>query len=187
MNSSTRKIASIAAVVAVVLVGLWYFALLKPQSHHLATDHKAHAAAEQEIGQLDSTVTQLQALVRQIPADSARLKTLEADLPNNPSLDSALDQLHQVAVATGVAITTLSPSTPATPAVSGSASPATPGGPAISLSISTTGSYSQVMSFLTALARMPRTLVVDHVTLGAGSQVGASINARIFYVGSPTP
>jgi hypothetical protein len=34
---------------------------------------------------------------------------------------------------------------------------------------------------------MPRTLVVDHLTLGAGSQVSTSITARIFYVGSPTP
>jgi Tfp pilus assembly protein PilO len=53
--------------------------------------------------------------------------------------------------------------------------------------MSATGSYAQIISFLTGLAAMPRTVVVDHVAVGEGAQSSVTINARIFYAGSPTP
>jgi len=183
MTTSTQRIASVAVAVAIAMILGWYFILWSPQTHDLKSAHQARAAAEQQINQLDSQVSQLDVLVKQIPADTARLKALDNTLPDNPSLDSALDQLHQTAAQTGVLLSSLDPSTPE----SGSSATPAPGGPAITLGMTATGSYRQLMGFLTDLARMPRALTVDDLTLSGSPELTANITARIFYAGSPTP
>jgi Tfp pilus assembly protein PilO len=185
---SMRRVAAIAAGISVALVVLCYLALWHPQSHSLAVAHQARTAAEQQIAPLNAQVSQLQVLLRALPSDTARLQSLETAVPNNPSFDSALDQLHQVAVSAGVILTAVGPSTPAgAGGLSAPESVATPGTPAITLSMSATGSYAQIVAFLTGLAGMPRTVVVDHVALSEGVQSSVTISARIFYAGSPTP
>jgi Tfp pilus assembly protein PilO len=189
MMTTTRKIVAIAAASAVAFVLIWYMALMRPQTHNLAAAHKARAAAEQKIATLDAQLASLRALVKQIPADQARLGKFTAALPDTPSLDTALDQLHQAATGAGVSLSAVSPSTPAvaTGAASSSAQ-AVSGGPAITLSLTATGSYPELTSFLRSLVTMPRAVVVDSLSLaGEGSQLSANISARIFYAGAPTP
>jgi Tfp pilus assembly protein PilO len=189
MMTDSRKIVAIAAASAVALVLIWYVALMRPQAHSLAAAHKAHAAAEQKIATLDSQLAGLRALVKQVPADRSRLGQYIAAVPNTPSLDTALNQLQQAATSSGVTLSSVGPSTPAgTTGGSSSSSQGTPGGPAITLSMTATGSYPALTNFLRATAAMPRALVVDNLSLsGQGSQLSASITARIFYAGSPTP
>jgi Tfp pilus assembly protein PilO len=189
MMTSTRKIVAIAAASAVVLVLIWFVALVRPQADNLAAAHKAHAAAEQQIATLDSQLAGLRALVKQIPADRARLGAYTAAVPNTPSLDTALNQLQQAATGSGVTLSAVSPSTPA--GASGGASSsakAAAGDPAITLSMTATGSYPALTNFLRAMANMSRVIVVDNLSLaGQGSQLSANITARIFYAGAPTP
>ncbi|MGH9054517.1 MAG: type 4a pilus biogenesis protein PilO [Acidimicrobiales bacterium] len=179
MNVATRRIAAIAAGAAVVLLIIWYVAAWRPLSSQLHKAHVAHAAAQVKVQQLGSEVVTLQGLVKQVPADTARLAQLDANIPDTPQLDQALDQLHQVAVTSGVSLTTVGPSSPAAPAASGAAAPSGP--PALTLTLSATGTQQQVMAFLASLATMPRTVVVDHLGLSGSNQVTASISARIFY------
>jgi Tfp pilus assembly protein PilO len=191
MITTTRRIAAIAGATALAVMLIWYFALLRPQTHDVAAAHKAQRAAEQQITQLDSQVSSLEALVKQIPADTARLKAVDAALPDTPSLDTALTALHRAAAATGVALTSVSPSTPSgASGASGSSSSAgrsAPGGPAITLTLNASGSYPQLMSFFRSLASAPRTFVVDSLSLSGGKVLTASVGARVFYAGSPTP
>jgi Tfp pilus assembly protein PilO len=186
---SIRKIATVAAAVALALVVVWYGALWRPQTHALGVAHQAQAAAAQQVGQLNSQVAQLQVTARQIPADTKRLQVLDAALPQSPSLDSALAQLHQAATVTGVTLASVGPSTPAAAsgATGASATSASAAGPAITLTMSASGSYGQLTSFLTQLTSMPRTVVVDQVQLAGTKLITASITARMFYAGSPTP
>jgi Tfp pilus assembly protein PilO len=191
MNTSTRRIISVGAAVAILLAAVWYFALWSPQSHSFKAAHAAQAAAEQQVGQLDSQVSGLRVLVHQIPADRAKLLQLDGALPDSPSLDSALLQLQQAAAASGVAVSSVGPAAPAgvggAPSATASAA-ATAGGPAITLTINATGSYAQLLTYLGQLANIPRALVVDHLTIsGTGRVLTAAISARIFYAGSPTP
>jgi Tfp pilus assembly protein PilO len=191
MMTSTRKIVAIAAAGAVALVLIWYVALMRPQVHNLAAAHKAHAAAEQKIETLDSQLAGLRALVKQIPADRARLSQYTAAVPDTPSLDTALNQLQQAAADAGVTLSSVGPSAPAS--TSGGASSSTqsaPSGPAITLGITATGSYQALTNFLRQIASIPRALTVDSLSVasgGSGSQLSANISARIFYTGAPTP
>ena len=187
MTLDTRRIPMFAGVAALILVIAWYFLLWAPETKSLQAAHKAHAAAEQQIGQLQSQVGQLQGWVRQIPADNARFAQLQTELPDNPQIDQALNLIHQAAVASGVTVSSLAPSAPAG-AAGGTAKASTGGAPSISLNMAVQGGAGQVKSFLAALQTLPRTLVIDRVSLsGTGNTTNASISARIFYAGQPTP
>ena len=182
MSHSTRRIATLAGAAALVLVLVWYVAVFRPQSAHLSAAHKAYAAAEQQIGQLHSQVASLQALERQIPADKARLAVLDQAVPASADLRDVLNQLHTLATGTGCELTTVNPSQSTSGSSSSSSSGSSPSH-SITLSMTTTGNYAQLTSFLTGLARMPRSVVVDTVTIspGAGSQLAMTLSSRIFY------
>ena len=189
MTMETRRIPLFAGGAALILIVAWYFLLFGPQSKSIQKAHKAHAAAELQIGQLQSQVGELQGWAKQIPADNAKFAQLETALPNNPQLDQALQLLHQAAVASGVNVTTLAPGAPAASS-SGSSQQAT-GAPSVTLSMSVQGGMSQVKAFLAALQSLPRTVVVDQMTFsgsgGGSTNSTATISARIFYAGQPTP
>lgn len=190
MTLSNRRIPLIAGAAAVFLVVVWYLLLWGPETKKLAAAHKAHAAAVQQVGQLDDQVGQLNGLVKQIPADTSRLAKDEAALPDNPHLDQALNLLHQAAVASGVNLTSVAPTAPpvsSTGSAAQSGGPSAAGGPAITLNLSVQGGVGQITAFLSALSNLPRTVVVDKFSLSNGSPGSASITARIFYSGQPTP
>lgn len=182
MTTFPRRIAAIAGGVAIVVIALWYLAVFSPQSKNLKAAHAAHAAAETKIGQLTTQVQHLKVLVNEIPADQASLATLEQNLPDNPQLDTALNQLNQAAIASGVTLQSVGPTDPGT-----SGRSANSGEPSVALSLSAVGAPAQVSGFLTRLSQMPRVVVVDRVALSGTSPQTASIGARIFYAGQPTP
>lgn len=180
MITTNRRIPLIAAGAAVLLVAIWYLMLWSPQAKNLKAAHKAHAATVAKIANLQTQEGQLRALVKQIPADNARFVQLEAAFPNNPQLDQALNLFQQAAAQSGVTISTLAPA----PASSGAAKA---GEPSIGVQMSVRGNPAQVTSFLAALAALPRTVVVDSVSIAGGASSSATIQARIFYAGQPTP
>ena len=187
MTLDTKRIPLFAGVAALVLIVAWYLLLLSPQSKTIKSDHKARAAAEQQAGQLRSQVVQLQAWEKQIPADNARFAQLKSSLPDNPQIDQALTLLNQAAIGSGVTVSTVAPTAPTKASGSGSSASQTAGPPSITLSFSVQGNMAQVKSFLSALASLPRTVVVDTVSLSGTTSSTASISARIFYAGQPTP
>lgn len=182
MTTFPRRIAAIAGGVAIVIIALWYLTVFSPQSKNLKAAHAAHAAADAKIGQLTTQVQHLKVLVNEIPADQASLATLEQNLPDNPQLDSALNQLNRSALASGVTLESVGPALATT---SGSATKSSE--PSVSLSLAAVGTPGQVTNFLTQLAQMPRVVVVDRVSLSGTNPQTASISARIFYAGQPTP
>ncbi len=190
MNTSMKRIGGIAAAAAVVVLVIWYFALFRPETRDLSAAHKAHATAELKVSQLRNQVTQLDALKADIPADKAALSVLDAAVPSSPQLDTTLNQLHTVATASGVTLSAVSPSAPAATPSGGSSStasgssPSTSGTPSIGLTMSAGGSYAQIMSFLSGLASMPRTVVVTSLSISGTSQLTAQITANIFYTGA---
>jgi Tfp pilus assembly protein PilO len=189
LSTPTRRIAALAAGAVVVLLLIWYVALFRPQSNHLKSAHTARAAAEQQVAQLDGQVAGLQTLKRQVPHDTAKLAQFEAAVPSSPDLLVALDQLQQAATRSGVQLGSVGPQAPATTAGgTGSSQSGASGPPSISLSMTAIGTYSQTTAFLTALDNMPRTVVLDQLSV-TGSNTGtltSSLTARIFYSGSAT-
>lgn len=180
MITTNKRIPAIAAGAALLLVAIWYLMLWSPQAKNLKAAHKDHAAAVAKIASLQSQEGQLRALVKQIPADNARFAQLEAAFPNNPQLDQALNLFQQAAAESGVAISTLTPTAASSASAKG-------GEPSVALSLSVRGNPAQVTAFLAALASLPRTVVVDSVSLAGGANSSATIQGHIFYAGQPTP
>ncbi|HET6917147.1 MAG TPA: type 4a pilus biogenesis protein PilO [Acidimicrobiales bacterium] len=187
--TSTRRLPILSAAAALVLVLIWYVAMFSPQQKNIQKAHKANAAATQKADQLQSQASQLEILVKEIPADNARFAQLEASLPDNPQFDQALNLLHQAAVQTGVTVTNVTPSTPVGASTGGNSAASAPsaGIPSINLTMSIQGSGQQAEAFLSALNALPRTVVIDKVSIGGGTGGTMSIAARIFYAGKPTP
>jgi Tfp pilus assembly protein PilO len=180
INTSSKRIFAVAGLAAVVLLIGWYLALFHPETQHLSAAHKAHVAAEAKINSLQGQVVQLNALKAQIPADKAALAVLEGNVPNGPQLDSALRDLHAEATGSGVSLSSVSPSAPST----SSSSQVTSGTQYISLSMNASGSYGQLMQFLTGLETMPRTVVVTSLNISGTSKLTAQIAANIYYTGA---
>lgn len=189
MNTSTRRICSVAAAAAIVLLAAWYILLLRPQSKSLASAHKARAAAEQQASQLQSQIESLRAIYAQIPSDVQKYATLEKAVPDNPELSAAIDEIRSATQASGVQIKALNPAAP-TPPSAGSSASAGSGTPSVAISMSGSGTYPQVVTFLSDLSSSPRTFVVDTLSLsgGTGGQpLSMELGAHIFYAGQPTP
>lgn len=182
MITTNRRIPLIAVGAALVLIGIWYFSLWSPQVKNLQAAHKADAAAVLKVSQLQTQEGQLRSLVKQIPVDNARLEQLEAAFPNNPQLDQALSLIQQAAIASGVTVSSVS-----SPAAATSSAGSKAAEPSINLSLSVRGPSGQLTSFLAALTSLPRTVVVDSVSLSSGADATATIQAKIFYAGQPTP
>jgi Tfp pilus assembly protein PilO len=187
MTTVSKRIFAVAGGAALVILVAWYMLLFRPANHRLSAAHTAHAAAEQQIAQLNSTIGSLMILKQHVPADKARLAALEAQLPDSPQLASDLNQLQAAAAATGVDLTSVAPTAPAG-ASGANGAQASVGTPAITLTLTAGGTYQQLMAFLTKCNALPRVMVIDHMSLsGVGNQLTANMGARIFYAGAPTP
>lgn len=188
--TANRKISVIAVGAALVLVVAWFFLLWSPESKSLKSAHKAHAAADQKVSDLQTQVGQLEGLVKQIPADNAAFAQLQQQLPDNPQLDQTLNLMHQAALQNAVTIATLTPSQAASgsgPSSSSSSGSQASGPPAVTLTISAIGPFNQLKAFVGALSKMSRTVVIDRVSISGVGNSAANITARIFYAGQPSP
>jgi Tfp pilus assembly protein PilO len=191
LDSATQRIGLVTAAAAILLVVVWYLAFWKPQTHTLAVANKAGVAANANVQQLESQITGLQVLVKQIPSDEQKLAAYKQAVPDNPELSSALDQIQGATAHSQVTLSSISPT--GAPTATTKTGQMLNGVPVIGVSMSVTGSYEALMSFVTALNHMPRTLVITNLSLsGAGgsssaSGMSASINSDIFYAGQPTP
>ncbi len=186
MNLSMKQIWGATAAAAAVLIVIWYLAVFSPQKHQLANAHRSYTAAAQQVAQLDQQISQLEVVEKQLPADNARLKVLDAAVPHTEDLQDVLVQLHSAATSSGVELTTVSPSAAVSTSSSatGSAATATAGGTQqISMGLSISGSFAQVMAFMTDLMHLQRVVVVDTATFSpsTGSTISSSLTTRIFY------
>jgi Tfp pilus assembly protein PilO len=196
-----KRIGGITAGAAILLLIIWYIAVFRPQQHKLTNAHRQDAAAAQQVNQLQQQIVSLRTLEREIPADTARLKALDASLPQTEDLQDILNQLHQAAVTSNVQLTSVDPST-AAPVQSGSSSgrsssasssaggssTATPAGTTmqVGVSMTMTGTYAATMTFMSDLAHMNRIVVVDSASFSPsanGGSIGTSLSTRIFYAG----
>ena len=190
LNSPTQRIGIVTGGACLLLVVVWYFALWSPQGHALTKANAARSTAEARVTQLHTQIAGLEALEKNIPSDQQKLGTYKAAVPDDPQLDQALDQIQTAATNSHVTLSSVSPSSAPTSS-SASSLQEVNGVPILAVSMSATGTYPSVVSFLTSLNQMPRTLIITNLSLsssGAGqsSAVTASIGSDIFYAGKPT-
>ncbi|HEX3426756.1 MAG TPA: type 4a pilus biogenesis protein PilO [Acidimicrobiales bacterium] len=184
-----RKLIGLAAAASVVLLVLWYLFVFSKQSNSLHRANVAVSAANSQASSLRSQIQLLQQEKAQLPSATSKLSTLDLALPNTPTLDKLIDDIYADASQAGVDWKAISPTKPAlyvansTQAAAGSALPG--GMQAVTVDLGVSGSYQQVMNFVSHLDTLSRLLDVDSVNLtgvGGSGPITAQLATQIFYV-----
>ncbi len=185
-----KKMIAIAVAAAVVLTGIWYVALLSPQSKSLRKAKDQTAAANSQAVSLRSEIAVLQKEKTQLPATGAKLTDLKLALPDTPALDKLVDEVNAAATQTGVDWQTITPTKPATFAAGGQAVPSglTGGLQSLVVTMQVNGASNQITDFVTKLTGMSRLLDVTSFNMtnvsGASKSTG-QITTQIFFVPAP--
>jgi type IV pilus assembly protein PilO len=161
----TRNIA-FGALIAVLVMALWYNFLLKPSR---ADAKKVKAEVETEKAKLPP----LQAQLAQANNDAAHAGTFKAQLaalkhalPDSPELANFIRDANAVAAASNIEWQSVSHSEP-TPGADGIAT--------ITLGIQVKGTYEQVLDYLTRMSALKRLVVIDGLQFnGAGAGAGGA-------------
>ena len=152
----TPVITAVGVLVAVIVV---YAAWISPEGSKLSSLHGKET-------QLQSQQLQLQAEIATLKHDKAQMVTncqqLTKDLteiPVTPSVDSFLQQVTSLAVASG---------DPNTPSISVTKAPATAGQSGVStvaVDLALSGDFTQMRSFVSGLDSFPRLFTVTSITM----------------------
>jgi len=161
----TKNIA-VGALIAFLVMALWYNFLLKP-SRADAKKVKAEVATEK------AKLPPLQAQLAQANNDAAhagtfktQLAALKHALPESPELANFIRDANAVAAASNIDWQSVSHSDPA---------PGADGIATITLGIQVKGTYEQVLDYLTRMSALKRLVVIDGLQFnGAGAGAGGS-------------
>jgi Tfp pilus assembly protein PilO len=154
-----RIVLIVAAVVAVLVVVVWYAALYSPKSHDLSKAHDELATAQSQRGNLQTQLGNLRDLEANRAKQQAELQKLNAAVPTTPDLAGFILQANDIATQAGVDWLQVSPALPAAP---------TGGGPTtINLTMQLEGGFFQVYDYLNRLEDLQRLVIVDTVNLTA--------------------
>jgi len=161
-------------VVGVMAAG--WFLLVSPQRSH-ATELRGEASTvEQTTNGLRSQIAQLKQQQKGETAQQRELERIAAQIPDNPQLPTLIRELSAAAKDAGVSLESLAPGEPtlATATTPGTtAAAATSPLASIQVTISVTGTYFNVESFMRSLEHLDRALKTTGLTLATASNDGA--------------
>lgn len=172
----TRKLLLIVLAASLVVTGAWYMLLWKPSGTQLASARQALAAAKS--ANLTASLQQ-DALVKRrslLPAEEQKAAALDAAVPEKPGIDTMIDQISAIAAASGVTWQSESQSQASTSPAAAAATPAAPGSSALaslSLTMSVSGTYDQLLDFVGRLQTVPRLIKISTLSLGGGGSAGS--------------
>lgn len=192
-----RRALGIGALVAVLVLVLWYMLLWSPANGDVQEANDRQAQAEDEANRLRTEIQRLRAAQQNEPAQRARLEALRAGIPDDPNLAQFILDTNDAAVRAGIDFISVAPTPPAPAGAAGAAAAttattaagtaATPGAAAappaeIRVNLQIQGGYFQALDFLNRLDLMPRIVVIDNlaVTADQTARLSVTIAARMF-------
>lgn len=178
-----------AAALGVLL--LWFVLLWSPQGSKIDQAKERKTQAESEQQELQLRIARLKSLQQEEPQKRAQLESLRVAVPDEPNLAQFILDANTAANVSGIEFLSISPSPPSEgtgPAGAGATPPATtPGTPttpgtgarpaAITLQLSITGGYFQVVDFVNRLNGLSRLVVIDTLNLTSGAPSSANATA----------
>jgi Tfp pilus assembly protein PilO len=214
-----------AAVVAVLVLVAGWFLLISPAKAKIGDLNSQTTAQEQTNQGLGTQIAQLKIQRKGLPEQAAKLALIRQHLPSTPALPSFIQTLTLIAHNGGVKLVTITPGAPvpgpvpaapvvATPTPSASASTGSatdetavtptaqvPTSPLrmIPVTLTISGGYYNVVSFLSKVENLQRSMIVYGVNLTPGAtgpvssaspsastgttkgKITALVTARIFY------
>lgn len=173
-----RRTALLAFGAALLLLVMWFFFLWGPQGGKLRDAEERRELAEGQNSALEVRLARLEDVQDRAPTLLAELDELRAAVPDEPDLAQFILDANEIASGAGVEFLSIAPSVPAASEAGGP--------PVITLSISVTGGYFEVLDYLTRLESIPRVVVVDSLNLTPGGsdegplEIAVSLTARMF-------
>lgn len=183
-RSSSKAVIALAVLAAAVLLYGWNSLFLSSKSQARSVVQKELTAARQSEQDLRQNLAQLRKLAADTRSREAELARLGRLVPADADVAGAILALNDTATAAQVAWSSFSP-TPQAPNATGG--PATVG-----ISIKVGGTFHQLFDYLQRLEALDRLVVVDSISLTAGSgsatgapNIEADVKARMFAGGTP--
>lgn len=166
------RIPAIIAVSVIVAVIVVYAAWIAPEGHKLSGLHVKQAQLQSQQAELQAEIVTLRHDKAQMVNNCEQLSDDLTEIPATPSVDSFLQQVTQLAIASG---------DPNTPSISVTNAPATTRGAAgvtpVAVGLTLTGDYGQVRAFIHGLDEFPRLFSVTTIAVSGGPIAGQGINA----------
>ena len=183
VRSSNKAVVALAVLGAAVLLYGWNSLFLSSKSQARSAVQKELTAARRSEQDLRQNLAQLRTLAADTRSREAELARLGRLVPADADVAGAILALNDTATAAQVAWSSFSP-TPQAPNAGGG--PATVG-----ISMKVGGTFHQVFDYLQRLETLDRLVVVDSISLTAGSGVAtgspsieADLKARMFARGA---
>jgi len=196
-----QQVIAAGAAVLVIMVVAWYFVLWRPRQNSISSYKAQVATATANIQQLQLELAEASHQRKELAEAKADLLRLNQAIPADYGLASLIYYVNDAAAQSQVQFLSIAPSLPvpyAAPSYqgpSGASASAAPKSPLeeMSVSISGSGPFFSVLSFLTHLANMPRLMVVNSVSLtpqnpvanGPSPTLSFSIGAEVFTTAKP--
>lgn len=158
------RIPVITGVATLVLAIIVYAAWISPEGSHLAKLHAMQTQLQTQQSQLQIRIATLRKEKSQLGANCAQLTTDLTEIPGTPSVDSFLQQITALAVASG------DPDTPAI-SVNQAIGGAKAGVTSVQVELTLQGTYGQMTQFLNGLDSFPRLFTVTSITVTGGDLV----------------
>ncbi len=170
-----RQTTLLAAVGAVLILALYWMFLLGPKRTELSETNDAITAAIDQQRTLTNRINALQDVRAAAPAAESRLAATEALLPSSAALPATLRQLQLAADESGLTLNTVSPGPPSPVTLANVAG----GVSSMTLSVSMSGSYFQIVDFLRRIGDpqiTPRAILWQSAAVGLGEYPELSLS-----------
>jgi Tfp pilus assembly protein PilO len=164
-----RRATFLGVVLALAVVGLWYFLVFSPKGKDLTDARDALDSAKRDNQSLSAQLHQLQELERNRPKTAAQLARLQSAVPKGPNQSDFITSVNNIATDSGISWQSV---TMAEPVAAAGAVP-----PTITVQIKIGGGFHQVLDYLSRLEKLDRLNTVDHVTITEGDGDTAGVKS----------
>jgi Tfp pilus assembly protein PilO len=151
---------------ALVFVVVVYAAVVSPQSHKLSSLHARQTQLQAQQAQLQAELVTLRRDKADFAGNCAKLGNELSAIPPSPDVSQFLQQVTNLAVATGNANT---PTISVLQATGSSSSSASVGATPVQVSLTLEGTYGQMTAFLKGLDSFPRLFTVNQLSVTGGA------------------
>jgi len=154
-----KKLIAISGGIAVVMLAGWWFLLWGPAGDAVTAAETRFTNANAQTVQLEVQRDRLIAIQEELPQLQSRLQTLSAAVPDQAAMSDFLLAASEAEVDSGLDFLTVSASPPSPTLTSGLSS--------VSVQLTGTGGYFQMLDFINRLQSMHRVMVIKNLTVVA--------------------
>ncbi len=181
-----RRAFLLGFLAAVLVTVAWWLFIIGPRNARISDLEREHLAAVDTEQRLRVQITQLEDIRDRDIEYLAAVGQLNSLIPDRPLLEDFIEQVHALALSTGVDLQTLAPSPPEVVSDESVLRQ-------ISVSVQIEGRFFEVLGFLFGLTDMERLVRVDAVSLassqeeGEGTVLSVGIELKLFTIGELIP